>query len=227
MSLEILTAIAFLTILATYILWQSKRPEKQKEKFLRSLLHSTPIEPKHNGPKHIGGEFESLTDDDDRRFFNDFAAFGNVVNGWLSDAQFGVPWRLQELPETELRLAISDSPKFGRRYQIFYNQEQIGELEVSAGYPYTPTVRNVYANLELDWVRFLSFSRLTGFLHDIASHIQTDGSHLAMQNSIHHAIMEAMWRSVQIHEYDLGTDYGQLELQLAGTADWYFRKKKG
>jgi hypothetical protein len=41
----------------------------------------------------------SLADDEDRRFFTDFAEFADVVNWWLADENVGTRWRLQKLPD--------------------------------------------------------------------------------------------------------------------------------
>jgi hypothetical protein len=46
-------------------------------------MHSKPITPKHEPPKVAGGQFKSVADDDDRRFFSDFAEFAmSLIGGW-------------------------------------------------------------------------------------------------------------------------------------------------
>ena len=108
------------------------RAPKLKKKFLKRLLHSEPITPKHQPAKTIGGQFGSHVSEEVRAFFADFADFANVVNWWLADEHVDSRWRLQELPETELSLhgVFDCGPIFGRSYAVFYNQVRIGELEL-------------------------------------------------------------------------------------------------
>ena len=108
-------------------------PEKIKKKFRKQLYDTKPITPKHQPPKTIGGEFASLVREQHRAFFADFADFANVVNWWLADEHVGSRWRLQELPETELRLhgVFDYGPTFGRSYAVFYNQARLRYLRGS------------------------------------------------------------------------------------------------
>jgi hypothetical protein len=148
MTFEVLAVIVFLNAMATITLWRqaARRPEKLKKKFLASLRNSKPIVPKHRRPMDI--EHPSiLVGKEHRLFFNDFADFAAVVNRWLAECYFGgsTPWRLQELPDTELKLGYRERPDYGRRYAIFYNQVSLGTLEVSSGYRYStekPVVRS-------------------------------------------------------------------------------------
>jgi hypothetical protein len=118
-----------------------RKPQRPKKKFIKALRHSKPIVPKHQSPKAIGEKFESLVQAKDKAFFNDFKQFANVVNWWLSDPHVGGPWRLQELPDTDLVLhgSFDHGPTFGRRYAIFHNQVRLGELEVEPIYGSTPS----------------------------------------------------------------------------------------
>ena len=72
-------------------------------------------------------------------FFPDFTEFADVVNWWLSHQDFGSRWRLQELPESDVRLNVSfsDGPILGRCYDIFHNQVRLGRLEIRPGYEYS------------------------------------------------------------------------------------------
>jgi hypothetical protein len=100
---------------------KSEREAKQEN----NILVGTPIEPKHANPKlKRWGITESL-----RRFFADFDQFGVIANGWapIKDS----PWRLQELKDTRLRTFNNESPEHGRRYDLFYNQQRVGSLEIA------------------------------------------------------------------------------------------------
>jgi hypothetical protein len=76
MSFDTLTVIVLVNVVVTIALWleATRRPPqtKLKKKFVKRLLHSEPITPKHQPPKTI--------DSSPREFFDDFADFANVVN---------------------------------------------------------------------------------------------------------------------------------------------------
>ena len=146
------------------------------------------------------------------------------MNWWFANGQDDSGnWRLQELPNTELRIGFYDEPRFGRRYHIFYNQVQIGELEVSASARYSET-RKVYASLEVRWVRLLSLRAVHELLAGISTHICDEQPETRAQ--IDHAISQVLWQSQQIDTLDLGTNYGDLELHLDGAAVRYFQDRE-
>jgi hypothetical protein len=146
---------------------------------------------------------------------------------------------LQELSNTHLRLSLADSPDFGRRYEVFYNQARLGTLEVAAmidskGKDYStaanPCVRT-YVSLHM--VRLLHFDDISELLNVIALHVTDDSSdgsaeRLKTRQFIDAAMMKALWSGQQISEYeDLDDqDWGELSLTLYGTPSFYFRRKK-
>src|SRR5215831_4387881 len=133
MSFNFLAVVVLLNVMATIALWRvaARRPERLKKKFISALVRGAPITPRHQPPKAIGEGFDSLVGNDDRQLFKDFAEFADVVNWWLVETDGGSPWRLQEMPDTELKLPPLEDPAFGRRYSIFHNQIRLGTLEVS------------------------------------------------------------------------------------------------
>ena len=241
MSYEFLTIIVVLNAIATVMLWERMRRAAQKpptpnKKFKDTIWKGDPITPKHDRAKSIS-EFRNLVSEGDHRFFADFAEFGDVVNWWLADKHVGSSWRLQELSNTNLRLTFSDSPEFGRRYDIFYNQARLGTLEVSAGYDshgnaYSIETANVRTDISLGMIRLLHFDEITEFLNAIAFHVTdcTDGSveQLKTQQSFRTAMTKVLWYGQQISEYeDLdGQDLGDLSLTLYGNPSFYFRRRK-
>lgn len=233
MTLKLLAVLLFLNLLATISLWRTsaRKPETLKKKFLKALLHGGPITPKHHLPKCIGEGFSSLVRDTDQRFFEDFRDFARTVNWWLAELDIGSSWRLQELPETELKLRFSDMPDFGRRYSIFYNQVRIGSLEVSPDVlDYSPENPLVYADIEIEWVRLLSLHTVRAFLDAIALHVSDPNpntlEHLQIEVGIDRALTEVVWQTQKISEFGMdGEDYGDLELRLHGLAKWYFDRK--
>jgi hypothetical protein len=116
---------------------KTERETKQED----NILLGTPIEPKHANPKlKHWGITKSL-----RRFFADFDQFGVITNEWapIKDS----PWRLQELENTRLRTFNDDSPKYGRRYDLFYNQQRVGSLEIADTPDYTTEEPRVRSNV--------------------------------------------------------------------------------
>lgn len=234
MTFDVLAVIVFLNLMATIALWRdaARRPPRLKNKFITELLDSEPIVPKHQPPKTIGEKFASLVTEEDRLFFGDFVDFAAVVNWWLADEYVGGPWRLQEMPETELKLGgISDMPDFGRRYAIFHNKVRLGTLEVSATFPYKIENRNVRATIELDFVRLLAFDAITAFLDGIAMHISNPDpnskEHLETSLGIISGVTQVIWQTQQFSRYRIdGGDWGELELQVNGAASWYFTRRE-
>jgi hypothetical protein len=241
MSFDFLTIVVILNALATFVLWSERRPEKIKKKFRKQLYDTKPITPKHQPPKAIGGKFESCVSEEDRVFFADFADFANVVNWWLADEDFGSRWRLQELPETELRLhGVFDSgPTFGRSYAVFYNQVRLGALEVHP-FLYSTEQPRVITYIHLDNVRLLSFETIRDFFAAIAMYAGYDSpdskEYLKAQQAIDRALTGAMWQNYQIDVYNIGIldriealgveDFGQIDLRLDGPATYYLERRE-
>jgi hypothetical protein len=167
-------------------------------------------------------------------FFSDFAEFADVVNWWLADEHVGSRWRLQELPDDDLRLNVpNDGPTVGRCYDIFHNQARLGRLEIRPGYEYNAATPKVLAEIELECVRLLSFDNIAGVLGDIAMHVckkhPEDGEYFDANQAIVGVLTKALWESQTITEYrDLDApDWGELELHLQGNAsDWYFSRRE-
>jgi hypothetical protein len=138
---------------------KSEREAKREDKF----LVGTPIEPKHANPKlKRWGISKSL-----RRFFADFDRFGVMANGWapIKDSS----WRLQELKDTRLRTFNSESPEHGRRYDLFYNQQHVGSLEIADIPEYTTEEPRVRANVVIRDARLIPFDDISRFLTGIAT----------------------------------------------------------
>jgi hypothetical protein len=234
--LEILAIIVAVNAIATITLWReaARSPPRPNKKFLKNLLYAAPIEPDHERPKVIGDEYPSLASDDDRRFFVDFAEFVDVVNCWLAEKYVGSRWRLQELPTTELRLNhFSSGPEFGRRYALFHNQIKLGELEISPSISYSTETPEVHTNIEISWARLLSMDDITNFLDCIAMHVtnprQDSAEYAAARRTIHFALTKCLWGTYRVSEFKgfEAQDWGELELSLDGSAEWYLERAPG
>jgi hypothetical protein len=150
-TFDFLVIIVILNMMATITLWRTaaRKPAKLKKKLVSALLSSEPIVPNHRPPV-IGEGFLSKAE---RQFFIDFEDFADVVNWWLADEHVGTRWRLQVLPDTDRKHGFSDMPQFGRRYDVFHNQVNVGTLEVCPGVGYSAAKPDVYTSIQQEWVR--------------------------------------------------------------------------
>jgi hypothetical protein len=192
--------------------------------------------PKHQPPEAASEGFKvsPFSPEEDRRFFDDFQDFAIVMDWWWAGRPGRSPWRLQELPETSLKLGYWDMPMYGRRYSIFHNQVSVGTLEIRRGLHYSADTPDVFTDIELRWVRLLAFGTVRMFLHDIAEHVcdkryidaRTPDGPLPVAAAIDRSMAEVLWDTQQISDIDLGQDYGTLELQLGGSAYMYFYRRQ-
>jgi hypothetical protein len=230
MNYDFLTILIVITALATFAVWRSvNRPKyKQlKKKFRKALWESAPIEPKHNKPKFKGLSYS--VGEGETKFFYEFDDFADVMNWYLAD---DASWRLQELPDTEVGTAAT-GPMFGRTYAVFYNQIEVGKLEIHPFSYYGKEERTVTTHLKLDWVRLLAYDRLMAFLTGLASHVvdldKQTGEYAAATNAINAAMAKALWDNYRISSFDLpdneDVNWGELELYLRGTPTWYFGRR--
>ena len=229
MSFDTLTTLVIVNLVATIALWVevTRRPAapKLKKKFLKRLLHSEPITPKHQPAKTIGGQFGSHVSEEVRAFFADFADFANVVNWWLAGEHVGGGrWRLQELPKTEPILVF-------RSYAVFYNQVRVGELEVEPSFTYSPDQPKLRSSIHLDYVRLLSLETIRDFFDAIAMHAcyenRNSKEYFEAQQAIDRALTKALWRSNRVDVYNINApDYGEIDLRLDGVASWYLERRE-
>jgi hypothetical protein len=232
-SFHILTIVVFLNAIGTINLWQTaaRRPEKLKKKFRNRLWRSEPIVPKHQPPpplneKAYGVHKETL------QFFNDFEDFANVVNSWLADPDIypnNNPWRLQELPKSELLKLGAGGPTYGRTYAVFHNQVRLGEIEITPHWKYSTDDPRVTVHIELDWVRLLAAGRLRGFLICIAEYVtEYHLEYLKINQQIDLALIGVLWETQEISQYGFENDpgYGNIEVELSGLATFYLRRRQ-
>jgi hypothetical protein len=196
------------------------------KKAATALWRSDPIVPKHDPPETAGGEYSSLADDVDRQFFADFRSFAAVMNWWLADEFRASRFRLQDLPDGHLSLNVdfSDGPSLGRSFAIHYNQTRLGRLEITSSNEYTTENPEVRTSVGLDWVRFLSFEELTGFLGDIALHVSSNpDERRTAQHSIQSALTRTLWDNYRVSPLDDPDfeQWGELTVSFHGTALFY------
>jgi hypothetical protein len=175
-------------------LTEFERPHSRypARKFLNRLLDSSPIEPQHGAPAGADeGGFSFFMTDAYRRFFQDFELFAELMNGHFKNG----PWRLQQIGDPFLR-HFGEDAQHGRRYDVFYNQVCVGDLEINPDFKYdtrsNPAVR---VCVELADVRLLPYDEIYRFLLAIA-HNLTGGSSDAFaeaRQAIDSALLRALW----------------------------------
>jgi hypothetical protein len=235
-SLEILTVVVLLNVMATITLWRraARRPEKLRKKFLNQLWRSKPITPKHQPPPPL--EEGYAVGKADLQFFSDFEDFANVINWRLAgledpEVHPNSPWRLQELPESLLS-ALSHEPAHGRRYEVFHNQVRLGEIEVATDWNYSTENPRVRVHIELDWVRLLYFGTIRRLLTDIAEHISDyrpgTVEYVQTNQRIDLAMTSVLWKTQEISQFggDDEPSHGEIEVELEGLASFYLRRRE-
>jgi hypothetical protein len=238
MTFETLVYIIVLVNLGLTIeLWRraARRPEKLKRTFRNRIWRSKPITPKHQPPPPL--ERGYAAGDAQLQFFSDFEDFANVINSWLTDPDIhplASPWRLQELPKSELSALWGGSgPTYGRTYAVFHNQLDVGKIEVKPDWKYSTQSPRVTVHVELDWVRLLRFETIRSFLSDIALHIteyrQGTLEYVEANQQIDLGMTRVLWGTQEISQYGFENDpgHGEIEVQLSGMATFYLERRQG
>lgn len=183
---------------------------ERREKKLMKALNDVPIEPKHLRPTSLtGDEPPSSAREEEHYFFADFDMFGDLLNRPYEAIG---PWRLQELADTKFRRYGN----FGRRYSIFYNQADIGIVEIHAmpGYD-AETKPEVVTEIEISHARLLPFYQVVAFLEVIAGNTAS-GS--VAKATIDRALLASVWDTTPANEGG-----GKVRVYLAGSAARYLR----
>jgi hypothetical protein len=182
----------------------------RREKKLMSALNDVPIDPKHSRPTSLTGEKPpSSAREEEHRFFADFDTFGDLLNRPYESLG---PWRLQELADTKCRRYGN----FGRRYSVFYNQADIGIVEIHAmpGYE-AETKPEVATEIEISHARLLPFYQVLAFLEVIAGN--TASGNVA-KATIDRALLASVWDTTPANEGG-----GKVRVYLVGSAARYLR----
>ena len=201
-------------------------PKSYREGLLAALFESGPIEPKHNCPSSLTGDWSAnFGSDSEHRFFSEFDMFADHINYLYTanDYSEGGPWRLQELADTELTRADMDMPVFGRRYSVFYNQAAIGLIEISGILYDTENNTHVTTDVELEHVRLLPFQDISGFLVTLSQYLAwAEPEQFAnTQRAIDRSLLALLWNAARNED-----DEGILELYLSGSAKHYLNWRK-
>lgn len=212
-----LVALVILNLLFTSYLWQQTRRGPRRN-FRRAIESGEPITPKHASPVDlkegwgISGE--------DLQFFEDFDFFGDALNRVLEDE----PWRVQETSETEIS-GVHDTPLYGRRYEIFYNQHKLGTLQVYAEPSYSASEPIVRTEIELDFARLIPFQSISSFVSFVAM-LTASSSREEMEKaalSAQRAAINELWQIEYDPDLDDRSSGGSIEFQFDGSAENYLR----
>jgi hypothetical protein len=196
--------------------------DSSRKKLLALLFESGPIEPKHNHPATLTGEWSAeMASDAEHCFFSHFDMFADPINQLYTSGKGweGGPWRLQELANTEIR-ASYNGPSFGRRYSVFYNQAAIGNIEISGVLYEAEKNPQVSTDVELEHIRLLPFQEIVGFLVTLAQYLAwgEPEQYANTQRAIDRALLAVVWNTKQN-----GDDDGTIELHLSGSAENYLK----
>jgi hypothetical protein len=232
-SFQILTIIVLLNAMATITLWRTaaRRPDKLRKKFLNRLWHGKPITPKHEPPPPLE-QVWTVRKAAWLQFLSDFEDFANVVNWWLADPLPG-PWRLQELPKSELSKLAAVSPAYGRRYAVFHNQARLGEIEIEPNSRYSTQDPRVRVHIQLNSVRLLTHRTIRRFLVDIALHVSDADpgtvEYFQTHQKIDLALTDVLWEAQEISQFGGMGDYpgyGEIAVELSGLATFYIDRRR-
>lgn len=210
-----LVALVILNVLFTSYLWQQTRRGPRRN-FRRALESGEPITPKHARPFDLKEGW--VITGEDLQFFEDFNLFGDVLNRILEDE----PWRVQEISKTEIS-GLDDTPLYGRRYEIFYNQHKLGTLQVYASRSYSASEPIVRTEIELDFARLIPFQSISDFVSFIAM-FTASSSREEMEKaalSAQRAAINELWQIEYDPDLDDRSGGGSIEFQFDGSAENY------
>jgi hypothetical protein len=202
-------------------LWQTVR-RGPKRKFLTALREGKPIQPQHQRPPEPDALPPRHVNDEYRRFFADFEAFADFLNGEFESSDN--PWRLQELSNSETSSSY-EYPVYGRRYEVFYNQFKVGLLEISPSHEYSETNPKVSTAIELNYARILHFGSIRELVDWISTY--TAFGNREEREKAMFLLVEAAVNRLWRHEYDPDIDDrnsgGSINVWFDGSASTYLK----
>jgi hypothetical protein len=130
------------------------------KKIAKEFWDSKPISPPSEPPdatEIIKRNLSSAVHLNLREFFEDFERFVHVSNHGFAELD-NFPFRLKDLPDTE------DDRTPIRRFQIFYNQTAVGELDISPSF-YDRTNYRTNIDFRISRPRWIKYGILVEFIH--------------------------------------------------------------
>lgn len=153
-------------------------------------------EPKHDVPTAAKSKWGTV-DPVDQFAFEEFAWLGATLDRATDDA-----WSFEETSDTARRAWYLESPEYGRRWIVYYNNLKLGWIEVSADpeklfgtiddYRSAPRAR---VDMELSLMRFVPMEAAFGILYQASFCMQpTDGGYDAVRERARLEAESAMTR---------------------------------
>lgn len=156
-------------------------------KLQERLIETAPMSPVSLRPKSLDGvDFPNLVKARDRELYKEFDIFASVINDIYKDE----PWRLQE--RRDANIPDPNDPTFGPRYQVFYNQVEVGGVDIFAHHKFKIENPVCYMNIEIEHVRLLPFGQVRGFVWTLCSNVTWDANR-EFEKTIDQMLMEALW----------------------------------
>lgn len=185
--------------------------------------------PRHDPPLSLeaGGAYESFIKPPHVVLFNDFRWYGSMLNHHLADS-----WSVEELNDTDVRDPLSDGPKVGRRYRVWYNACELGTIQVTVGgidWIFNPehfeSNRCASVLIDLNYLRFVPYQDAHNFVSTIALltfQDRKDARNLASAEATA-ALASYLWESVRCPEIAVAFEHrleGPYDLLREVTDGW-------
>jgi hypothetical protein len=176
------------------------RPQTLRDEFrsvIEKIEKGEPINPRHAQPASVDQEgFASCIGDEDRAAFAKTANAGMIINRHLNWGG----WRVQERNDPLLK--ISDSPMFGRSFNVFYNALLVGELYIYASPYLTKDPAALAVEIEVEHAQLFPFSILRSLLRTLAIlAADSEATDLAQRElEVDRCLVATLWEVVRTPE---------------------------
>jgi len=202
-------------------------PPRLSKKGLALLALSGPITVKHNSPKYLTSDGKETwgANEHDFQCFQYLWYFPHYINKLYTDLD--EPFRIQELGDT--RIPDSESPRYGRRYEVYFNHFKLGIVQISAGSNFCED-KSIFLEVILDEMPGgqIPYKEIMGLLGTFASlccsktkqsfYYDKKTEHEIALSNIDYAIMDFVW---DLTVEESGPPY-QLEVSFSGYPEHYY-----
>jgi hypothetical protein len=175
--------------------WKGKGLRDDFCSVIQEIENGTPTTPKHSQPPSVDHQgFASCIDEHDRVLFAKTTYLGDMLNRHLS---WGA-WRVQELARNAI--PSFDGPKFGRRYELFYNSHLAGEVSLYADFQFRQDdPLRVSVEVDVEAAQLFPFYDLHGLLKAFASLVVSEGKDDFDEKSrdIDRCLTGTLWEAVR------------------------------
>ena len=160
-------------------------------------------------PKHKPDQVSEYADEDDRRFYRDFAPVADYLNHVYEDS----PWSFENSGRLETRVFEASE----REIEIRYNQQKTGWIKLSSIHYGDEHFGDINAEFSLINGRTFGGNEVFGLAQTIGR-IVTDTPDERRKNKTNTmaAMINVMW---QVGEESIGNP--EIELSFEGKAEWY------